>query len=81
MLKLYLIMQSENTGYDTYDSAVVVAKNEEIARNTYPGTGNQIDWTEEPYCWCSRPENVEVRYLGDAVNLNPGVICASFNAG
>jgi len=31
-MKLFLISQDENDGYDTYDSAVVCAKDEEAAK-------------------------------------------------
>lgn len=40
MLYLYQISQSENQGLDTYDSAVVIAASEEIARNTHPASGH-----------------------------------------
>lgn len=35
-LRLWLIYQDANSGYDTYDSAVVVAPDEDAARNTHP---------------------------------------------
>lgn len=35
-MNLYLISQTENIGYDTYDSAVVCAESEEEAKNIYP---------------------------------------------
>jgi hypothetical protein len=78
-MKLYLISQNENNGYDTYDSAVVAAKDEEDASHIHPsGTGWDNDWGS----WVS-PEGVQVECLGTA---KPGtkagtVICASFNAG
>ena len=34
-LKLYRISQTVNTGYDTYDSAVVVAESEDAAREIH----------------------------------------------
>lgn len=37
-MNLYLIWQNVNRGYDTYDSAVVVAKNEEEAKLIHPKT-------------------------------------------
>ena len=36
VMKLYLISQDENDGWDTYDSAVVVAENEVDARSIHP---------------------------------------------
>jgi len=35
-MNLYLITQSQNEGYDTYDSAVVAAKSPEDAKNIHP---------------------------------------------
>ena len=44
--KLYLwkIYQNENNGYDTYSEAIVVAPDEESARNIHPFRS----WTVEP---------------------------------
>lgn len=36
--KLYKISQSINSGYDTYDSAVVCAESEQDARNIHPSS-------------------------------------------
>lgn len=38
-MKLWLIEQSTNNGYDTYSDAVVVANTEHDARHTHPGGG------------------------------------------
>ena len=35
-MNLYLISQDHNDDYDTYDSAVVAAENEDAARETHP---------------------------------------------
>lgn len=81
-MKLFLIEQEQNNGYDTYDSAVVAAPNEETAKQMHPSTGKQSDWTEKYSLWCNAPEHVTVRYLGEAADdVDQGVICASFNAG
>ena len=37
-MKLYLISQDRNDGYDTFDSAVVAAENEQKAREIYPSS-------------------------------------------
>ena len=81
-MKLWLISQTENTGYDTYDSAVVCALTEESARKKHP-SGDDTQWRSAGRrLWCSRPEKVTVTLLGKAVKgTEPGVICASFNAG
>ena len=74
-MKLWLLTQTVNIGYDTYDSAVVAAESEEEARNIEVGdTG--------PYGTWAKPEHVRVEYLGEARDKHPfGVVCASFNAG
>lgn len=36
IMNIYLISQTENDGYDTYDSCVVVAENEDMARRITP---------------------------------------------
>jgi len=77
MNKLFLISQEEYNGYDTYDSAVVCAPDENYARNMNPSTVPH-DWNE----WANSPDQVTVQYLGDAApHIEVGVICASYNAG
>ena len=81
-MKLFLIKQDQNTDYDTYDSAVVAAPDEETAKKMDPGTGKPVEkWNANYSSWCNGPEYVTVRYLGEAVDVEQGVVCASFNAG
>ena len=90
-MKLYKISQNQDSDYDTYDSAVVAAPNEEIARNINPSDGEPLDWKEiaiisEKHtswsCWCTSPDQVIIEYIGEAaIGIKQGVICASFNAG
>lgn len=79
-MKLWLITQDENKGYDTHDSAVVVAASEEDAKQIDVGGW---DWKETRYTsWASSPDKVEARCLGDATpGLERGVVLSSFNAG
>lgn len=95
-MNLYLISQSVNTGYDTYDSAVVAAPDEQAARETYPSANYQKQnpqWSQRDKawispggghyfdcCWC-KPKDVTVELLGTAITDEAKVICASFNAG
>ena len=75
-MKLYLIRQNVNKGYDTYDSAVVCAADEDAAREITPDGD-----TSRYGGWC-RPQHVAVEYIGEAAETTKqGVICASFNAG
>lgn len=80
-MKLWLISQDENGGYDTYDSAVVTAETEEAARNTLPS--EYAEWRDSEHSsWARKPEQVEVRLIGEAVpGTEAGVVLASFNAG
>jgi hypothetical protein len=71
--KLYKIWQNKNTDYDTYDSAIVCAENEEEARNTNLGSVGG-SWV--------KPEDVHVEEIGIANDdIKKGIILSSFNAG
>ena len=76
-LKLWLISQNENTGYDSFDSAVVAAYTEEEAKQINPDG----EWSTYS-AWCSSPDKVHVEYLGIATEgVEPGIVLSSFNAG
>lgn len=75
-MNLYLIEQGQNTGFDTFSSAVVCAKTTDAARDIHPGGS----WLTDS--WCDMPSQVTVTYLGRAAKtVKPGVICAAFHAG
>jgi hypothetical protein len=77
-MKLWLLWQDVNTGYDTYDSMVVAAATKEAARNLVPDS----PWRTEVNTTWALPADVQIKYLGKAVpGIVPGVLCASFNAG
>jgi hypothetical protein len=80
-VKLWVISQTENTGYDTYDSAVVAAETEAEARSIRPGGDPWL--TQMRYNdWADSPDGVVVHYIGEAAaDVPPGVVIASFNAG
>ena len=89
-MKLWLISQDENNGYDTYDKAVVAAETEEQARTIHPG-GCADYWLLDNHYrghayhyadWARSLDRVSVTLIGDALpERAAGVICASFNAG
>lgn len=83
-MRLFLISQTVNRGWDTYDSAVVCAENEQAARETHPSTTAPPKWWEDElqcYTWC-QPKDVQVKEVGLPIDpFTPGVICSSFNAG
>ena len=93
-MKLYKIWQEVNNSYDTYDSAIVCAKDEEEAKTISPD-----EWSE-PYLsfydeeqkaiknkklFCSSwagINDIKVEYIGEATKgIEKGVILASFNTG
>ena len=80
-MKLFKIYQDINTDYDTFDSAVVVANSAEEAQNIHPSGGSgSFDMYVN---WVSRPDLVELIYLGEVVgeldeDIYPGaIICSS----
>lgn len=79
-MNLYLLKQTANTGYDTYDSYVVCAETVHDARMVTPALAS---FGERFPTWADKPEEVDVTYLGEAdPSIEAGtVICASFNAG
>lgn len=79
-MKLWIISQNMNNGYDTFDSAVVAAETEEDARNI---DVDGSDWKNGRYtAWANSPDQVHVEYIGYAgPDIKFGVVLASFNAG
>jgi len=81
-MKIYKLVQDKNGGYDTYDSCIVVAEDEEEAKKfhadgTYDYTISDSSWEG----WASA-EYVKAEYIGEAKeNIKKGVILSSFNAG
>lgn len=92
-MKLWLISQDQNRGWDTYDSAVVAAETEQAAACTPPCESNFFDNArrlrarrngeiEKWPTWATDLREVKVKYLGEAAEgIEAGVVLASFNAG
>lgn len=87
-MKLYLISQSVNNDYDTFDEAVVCAESEEEARKIHPDGG--YDYEEDGvardrdtlYGTWAKKKDVKVTEIGEAnEKQKKGVVCASFHAG
>jgi hypothetical protein len=56
-MKLWLISQNENNGYDTYDSAVVAAETAIDAARVYPASSGDYRWSDEAKMWLGyRPD-------------------------
>lgn len=82
-MKIWLIEQSKNCGYDTFDSCVVIAETEEEAQEVTPGVTKYTSIeSARAHLWAD-PEHVMVTYLGEYKGEKPddSVVCASFNAG
>ena len=82
-MKLWLISQDAERGYDTYDSAVVAAETEDQARMIHPDGHDESRWEDKRFLtWAAEPFLVKVEYLGEAKpGTEKGLILASFNAG
>ena len=82
-MKLFHISQSEVSGYDTYSDMVVAAESENEARMIHPlGDNNYDGWKNDSGFWCKSPDQVQIKYLGEAVKgIEKGIICSSFHAG
>lgn len=82
-MKIFKIERLDDVGYDHYDSAVVVADDEESARNYCVGG----EWGDRWTSWCKTPDDVMVTYLGECgmdLSMNDGetfIVLGSFNAG
>ena len=81
-MNIYLISQSVNNAYDTYDSAVVIAEDEEMAKMTHPDDSKNWDGIGlGEHSWCAAVD-VDAKLVGTANSDHPiGVVCASYNAG
>ena len=84
-MKLFKLTQDVNNDYNTYDSVIVAAEDEEEAKYIHPDyfiTCNGWDGTTSEYSsWCAI-EDVQVKYIGEAKEGTvKGIILASYNAG
>lgn len=80
-LKLYLLSQTANSEYDTYDSAVVVAESRAQAALIHP-SGRDGTGAFDKSSWVPSKILKVVEIGAAAPHLKAGeVVCASFNAG
>ncbi len=89
-MRLFKISQTANTGYDTYDSAVICCGDDVQPQSFHPD--GYCRWVNMQWEYASggrfyhsswvTPDQVIVEYLGEAGgNVPAGVVLASFNAG
>ena len=80
-MNIYLVKQSINNGYDTYDSMIVMSKTEERARDMHPeGVGG---WTNKWSDWIDLDQKhlLSVSNIGVTKSREEGVVLTSYNAG
>ena len=78
-MKLYLLSQTDHTGYETFSAAVVAAESAEEAAKISPDVDGRFGYLAG---WADSPERVKVMFIGiAAANIEAGVICSSYNAG
>ena len=83
-LKIYLLEQDYVHGYDTYDSIVVIAYDENDAKLISPYSKMIDDKTDQYMSWVGKDniDKIKVTYLGIAKEGSErGLVLASFNAG
>lgn len=83
-MNLYLITRNDDGDYDQYDSAVVAAPNEEVAKSfieeelEYWTHSYYIDYHIERLA----PLDIAIELIGTAVDgIESGIVVASYNAG
>ena len=81
-MKLYLLAQDDNNDYDTYDSCIVCAEDEEDAKTITPDGGVYSEPVSRYTSWAKSKDNISCVEIGEANDKQVrGVILASFNAG
>jgi len=86
-MKLWLLTQRDNNGYDTYDSCIVAAETELDAKNIGPvNYRDEPEWdehgkaTDKYSAWARSRDRVTAECIG-TTEREAGLILASFNAG
>ena len=83
-MNLYLLEQTENKTYDTYDLCVVCAESEKDAKTIDPNGGEPFvpNPQRRHHHWAKTLEGVICKYIGVAASgVERGVICASYISG
>ncbi len=80
-MNLYLLTQSANAGWDTYDSCIVSAECVSAAKFIRPDKCSWEDAAEGYGDWAMYPSEVTVELIGLSLVAESKVILASFNAG
>lgn len=79
---IYLVSQNWESGYDTFDSFVIICDSEDEARNAHPCHVIGDRWDDSSWCPLRLVnEQVVVRRIGITQKQDKEIICTSFNAG
>lgn len=82
MMNIYKVERTDSVDYDEYDSFVIIAETESVARYTHPAGYDIEDAARGSNSWPVLPEDIIVTLIGrSAGGIPAGVICVSFNAG
>ncbi len=80
-MNLYMISR-DVINFDEFDCAVVMAKDEEMARCTDPNTGEQLVPWKKVHGWAKSKDEINVELIGVAdESQKENVICISFVPG
>lgn len=74
-MKIYKVWQDDVRGYDTYDSAVVIAKGINRAKRL------SIEQLHGGTCWTDNIHKVHATEIGTSIIEDEQVVVSSFNAG
>ena len=81
-MNLYLLSQTVERGYDSFDSFVCAAETPLEPRSTHPRGGPLHAPARSWGAWASSPDDVTCVFIGRAApGTKAGPVCASFNAG
>lgn len=92
-MNIYHLTQNKVSGYDTYSDAVVIANNEEEAKNIHPLEGydyrtgkfvvQTLEEADDEYSWPKSAKYITAILIGTATPDKDEceVVCASFHAG
>ena len=81
-MNIYLITSKQGFSYDTYDSAIVIAKDAQEAKKIHPNGYNTIPKDSlKDHTWPIYPKDITAKKVGTTTIKTPQVLLASFNAG
>jgi len=74
-MNIYKVEQDDVRGYDTFDSAVIIAENMQRAKEI------SIEELKAGECWTDDVEKITATHIGWSFKNTEDIVVASFNAG